>query len=570
MKVDLNTKFEDYPLNVPSLKKLEKKIGQLVSELKECGSALTATPVIKKMNKLMESVQTDMSIIYVLASLDTTNKVYKKAQDRCDEISPIISSYTQEFNKILAKAKYRKDLEKTFGKYLFRMIDDSLKTFDEKVIPELIQENKLVSQYDQVMGSAQIEYNGAIYNLSQIGKFTQDPDQEVRRSAAKALDSWLGEKEEVLGKIYSDLVQLRTQIAKKLGFKSFIDLAYMRLGRTDYDHKDVANYRKQIATSVIPVANKLYKVQMKNLGIKNPQYYDYNLSFKSGNPTPIGDMKYLVNVAKDMYEDMSKESGDFFNHMVDCHLMDLDARPGKAPGGYCTYFATYKTPFIFANFNGTQGDVNVLTHEVGHGFQAYLSSSIKVPEYRSPTLEACEIHSMSMEFFAWPYMKGFFGDDAEKYRYCHLADAIEFLPYGITVDEFQHWVYENPNATHLERCAKWKEIESRYTPHKKYDELPTLNHGAYWLRQGHIFSTAFYYIDYTLAQVCAFQFLVEMNKNREKAWKKYVKLCKCGGKYPFVELLGQNKLRNPFEDGNVEKVIKPLVKILKGFDTSKF
>lgn len=570
MKVDLNTKFEDYPLNVPSLKRLEKKISQLVQELKECGSALTAVPVIKKMNKLMESVQTDMSIIYVLYSCDTQNKTYKKAQEKCDEISPVISAYTQQFYKILTKVKYRKDLEKIFGKYLFKMLDDSLKTFDEKVIPELIEENKLVSKYDEIMGTAQIEFRGGIYNLSQIGKFCQDQDQKTRKEAAEALDKWLGEKEGALGSIYDELVHLRTTIAKKLGFKSFIELAYMRLGRVDYTHKEVANYRKQIATSVIPVANKLYKAQMKNLGIKNPQYYDYNLSFKSGNPMPAGDLNYLVNAAKNMYNDMSKESGEFFNHMIDCHLMDLDARPGKQPGGYCTYFGTYKTPFIFANFNGTQGDVNVLTHEVGHGFQAYLSSGIKVPEYRSPTLEACEIHSMSMEFFAWPYMEDFFGKDADKYRYCHLADAIEFLPYGITVDEFQHWVYENPNATHLERCAKWREIEQAYTPHKKYDGLPTLNHGAYWLRQGHIFSTAFYYIDYTLAQVCAFQFLVEMNKNRAKAWKKYVKLCKCGGKYPFVELLAQNKLRNPFEDGNVEKVVKPLIKILKGFDTSKF
>lgn len=570
MKVNPNTKFEDYPLNIPSAKRLQKKISSLVEELKQCGSALTAVPVIKKFNKLMEEVNNDMSIIYVRATLNTQDPIYKRAQEKCDEISPLISSYAQEFNKILAKARYRKDLENIFGKYLFRMIDDSLRTFDEKVIPELIKENKLVSQYDQVLGSAQIEFRGQTYNLPQIGKFTQDLDQQTRKEAAIALDKWLGEHEEELGNIYDQLVHLRTEIAKKLGFKSFTELGYLRLGRTDYTAKDVKNYRKQIAECVIPVANKLYKTQMKNLGIKNPQYYDYNLSFKSGNPTPAGDLKYLVNVAKEMYDDMSKESSDFFNHMLDCHLLDLDSRPGKAPGGYCTYFPLYKTPFIFANFNGTQGDVNVLTHEVGHGFQAYLSSGIKVPEYRSPTLEACEIHSMSMEFFAWPYMRGFFGKDDEKYRYCHLADAIEFLPYGITVDEFQHWVYENPNATHLERCAKWREIEKAYTPHKKYDGLPTLDHGAYWLRQSHIFSSAFYYIDYTLAQVCAFQFLAEMTKNREKAWKKYVKLCKCGGKYPFTELLAKNKLRNPFEDGNVEKAIKPLVKILKGFDTTKF
>ena len=187
----------------------------------------------------------------------------------------------------------------------------------------------------------------------------------------------------------------------------------------------------------------------------------------------------------------------------------------------------------------------------------------------NPTLEACEIHSMSMEFFAWPYMDGFFGKDAEKYKYSHLADSIEFLPYGITIDEFQHWVYEHPNATHDERCAAYKEIESRYTPHKKYDECPTLNKGTWWMRQSHIFGTPFYYIDYTLAQVVAFQFAVENMKNHEKTWKKYIKLCKMGGKYPFLELLERNHLRNPFIDGNIRKVIKPLTKVLKGFDTTK-
>ena len=309
---------------------------------------------------------------------------------------------------------------------------------------------------------------------------------------------------------------------------------------------------------------------MKALGIKNPQWYDYNVAFKNGNPLPAGDETYLVNVAKDMYEHLSPLSGEYFNFMLDHHLLDLSARNGKAPGGYCTYFANYNAPFIFSNFNGTEGDVNVLTHEGGHAFQAYLCSGIKVPEYMNPTLESCEIHSMSMEFFAWPYMDKFFGKDSEKAKYAHLVDAIEFLPYGISVDEFQHWVYEHPEATHEERCAEFRKIELKNLPHKKYDNCPCYQKGGWWLRQSHIFSSPFYYIDYTLAQVVAFQFLVEDQKNHDKAWKKYVKLCKCGGKYPFQELLEKNHLRNPFVEGNVNKAIHPLLKILKSFDVDKF
>ena len=562
-------KFSDYKLVVPNIKKYAAKMDEFIKELKECKNADEAAKVIKKLNKYNSKIETQTSIIYVLYSCDTTNKKYAKAQDYLDEVSPTFAKYSDEVTKLLAGAPYRPELEKKFGSFLFKKYDLALKTFDEKIMPDMMKINKLTSEYDLIFGGAQIEFRGETLNLSQLGKYLQDSDRETRREAAKAMDKWLGEHEQRIGEIYGELVLLRDAMAKKLGYKSFTELGYYMLGRTDYNADMVKVYREQIAKEVVPVCNKLYKEQMKRLGIKNPQYFDYNLMFKSGNPKPAGDREYLVKQAQKMYADLGPESKEFFDFMVKYELMDLDARKGKAPGGYCTYFPDYKSPFIFSNFNGTQGDVNVLCHEGGHAFQAYLSSPIKVPELMNPTLESCEIHSMSMEFFAWPYMDGFFGKDAEKYRFAHLADSIEFLPYGITIDEFQHWVYEHPTATHEERCAAYKEIESRYTPHKKYDDCPTLAKGTWWMRQSHIFGSPFYYIDYTLAQVVAFQFAVENMKNHEKTWKKYIKLCKMGGKYPFLELLERNHLRNPFIDGNVRKVIRPLAKVLKEFDQSK-
>ena len=562
-------KFSDYKLVVPNVKKYAAKMEEFIKELNACKNADEAAKVIKKLNKYNSKIETQASIIYVLYSCDTTNKKYAKAQNYLDEVSPTFAKYGQDVTKLLANAPYRADLEKKFGSFLFKKYDISLKTFDEKIMPELMQINKLTSEYDLIFGSAQIAFRDETLNLSQLGKYLQDSDRETRREATKAMDKWLGEHEQRIGEIYGQLVLLRDTMAKKLGYKSFTELGYYMLGRTDYNADMVKVYREQIAREVVPVCNKLYKEQMKRLGIRNPQYFDYNLMFKSGNPKPAGDPKYLVDQAQKMYSELGPESKEFFDFMVKYELMDLGARKGKAPGGYCTFFPEYKSPFIFSNFNGTQGDVNVLCHEGGHAFQAYLSSNIKVPELMNPTLESCEIHSMSMEFFAWPYMEGFFGKDAEKYRFLHLADSIEFLPYGITIDEFQHWVYEHPTATHEERCAAYKEIESRYTPHKKYDDCPTLNRGTWWMRQSHIFGSPFYYIDYTLAQVVAFQFAVENMKNHEKTWKKYIKLCKMGGKYPFLELLEKNHLRNPFVDGNVRKVIRPLAKVLKEFDQSK-
>ena len=562
-------KFSEYPFVVPNEKQFVKKMEGFIAELKACDNAPDALKIIKKIDNYGEIINTQGCIIYVMYTCHTDNEKYKAAQDKIDEMSPLMSKYGTEISKILINAPYRPEVEKKLGSFLFKKYEMGLKAFDEKIMPELIKENKLSSEYDMIMGGAQIEFRGEILNLSQLGKYTQDKDRETRKAAAQAMDKWLGEHEEKIGQIYDDLVHLRDEIAHKLGYKNFTEVGYLRMGRTDYNPDMVKVYREQIARDVVPLCNKLYKLQMKNLGIRKPQHYDYNLMFANGNPMPAGDAKYLVEQAHKMYTDLGPESKEFFDFMAKYELMDLEARKGKAPGGYQISFDLYKSPFIFSNFNGTSGDVNVLTHEGGHAFQCYLSSGIKVPEYRQPTLESCEIHSMSMEFFAWPYMEGFFGKDAEKYKYSHLADSIEFLPYGATIDEFQHWVYANPNATHAERCTKFRELELKYTPHKKYDDCPTMAKGTRWLRQGHVFGTPFYYIDYTLAQVVAFQFAIENMKNHDKTWKKYIKLCKCGGKYPFLELLEKNHLRNPFIDGNIKKVIKPLEKVLKGFDTSK-
>jgi M3 family oligoendopeptidase len=256
--------------------------------------------------------------------------------------------------------------------------------------------------------------------------------------------------------------------------------------------------------------------------------------------------------------------------MVDNELMDLVSKKNKSGGGYCDYMVKFKSPFIFSNFNGTSGDVDVLTHEAGHAFQAYSSSSLEIPEYAFPTSESAEINSMSMEFFAWPWMDLFFKEDADKYRYNHLSSALLFIPYGVSVDEFQHFVYENPEATPAQRNQKWREIEKKYTPYKDYEGNEYLENGGFWQKQAHIYQMPFYYIDYTLAQVCAFQFWARSLTDRKAAWEDYLKICKVGGSISFLEIVKLANLRSPFEDGCMEDAIKAIEKWLESVDDSKF
>ena len=562
-------KFEEMPVRIPDEKKIKAKLAKIKERLVNAKDEKEALKAVKAYFDFCDDLETDTTIISIKYSINTTDEEIVKANDVVDEVMPVISESIQDFERTLFDSKFRPAIEKKYGTLMFKKIEVGFKTYSPEIIPELVQENKLSSEYDRLMASAKLDFNGEVLNLMQIGKYLSDKDPEVRMAAAKKYFGFLEENDEKIGQIYDDLVHVRDTIAHKLGFKNFAELGYLRLGRLDYNSDLVYGYREQIKRDVVPVVKKLRKRQAERLGIKNPIWLDYNLEYLSGNAKPIGNTEFLVKSATKMYEEMSPESAEFFHFMVDNNLMDLDAKAGKAGGGYMTFIPRYKSPFIFANSNGTSNDVDTLTHEVGHAFQGYLGANIKVPGERMPTLEACEIDSMSMEFFAWPWMELFFGDQAQKYRFSHLDGAISFLPYGAEVDEFQHFVYENPNATHEERCAYWAKLEKVYRPWVKYT-LPVLKNGRYWMRQSHIFGSPFYYIDYTLAQVLALQFKCEMDKNREKAWKKYIKLLKMGGKYPFLELIERAHLRNPFIDGNIKKVIKPQVKVLNSFDDKSF
>ena len=558
--------FEQWPFKVPSFAKEVAKIEALTEDLKQAKDEKEAYAIVKKRIKLSDKLSNEATHIEVLYSLDTTNKKYEKAMNKMNEGMPLIQNADVNFQKALLSSPYRPYLEKKLGSFLFKMYDYNLRSFDERIVEEAVEENRLSMQYGALIASIKVEFRGQTYNLPQMGKFLQDKDRETRKEASKAYYEAMSAKAEEIENIYDQLVKLRDKMAKKLGFENYVALGYLRMGRYDYTPEDVKFYRDEIARVVTPIAGKLLKEQFKRTAIKDPHIYDMSVVFKDGNPTPKGTTQEKIETAQGMYDEMSKETSECFRFMAEHHVLDLEARAGKQSGGYMTYFPIYGTPFIFSNFNGTSGDVDVLTHEFGHSFQGFMGKDIKIPEYRTGTMDAAEIDSMSMEFFAHPYMDRFF-DNAEKYRYMHLADAISFLPYGVTVDEFQEWVYSHPNATPDERDQKWRELEEKYTPYKRevYKDCEFLAKGHRWLVQGHIFSSPFYYIDYTLAQVMAFQFFNLDRKNHELAWKKYVKICKMGGKYPFRELVTKDGMKDPFLPGVLEKSVKPLLKVLKSY-----
>ncbi|WP_138496301.1 M3 family oligoendopeptidase [Paenibacillus pinistramenti] len=548
-------KFSEYRYERPDADQLKQQLSTLVQQLTTASTLDEERAAVSAINKLRSEFETMQQLVSVRHSIDTTDAYYKAEQDYMDEIGPVIQEYITDYYRAIVGSKNRTALEEEWGSQLFKLAEVSLRTFNPEIIGDLQQENKLTTEYAQLIASAKIPFEGEERTLPQLTPFELSTDRDVRKRASDARYGFMAEHGAELDRIYDDLVKVRTRMAKKLGYDNFVGLGYDRMMRTDYNADMVANFRKQVLESIVPAAQKLKKRQTARLGIEQLKFYDEGFSFKSGNAKPKGDPDWIVANGAKMYKELSPEIDEFFTFMLESELMDLVSKKGKQGGGYCTYFSEYKAPFIFSNFNGTSGDIDVLTHEVGHAFQAYESRSLTVPEYAFPTYEAAEIHSMSMEFFTWPWMDLFFEEEADKYRFNHLAECLQFIPYGVSVDEFQHFVYSNPEATPAERKQAWRDIEKKYLPHRDYDGNAYLEQGGFWQKQGHIYSTPFYYIDYTLAQLCAFQFWKRSREDFASAWKDYLTLCQAGGSQSFLKLVELAGLKSPFEDGSIQSVI---------------
>ncbi len=556
-------KFSEFSYKRPEMDSFQQEFEQLLSQFQQASNVQEQNQVMKSINKLRSTFNTMYNIAQINYSTDTFNKEYEAEQRFFDTNEPIYKGLETRFYQALCDSPFRSELQQIWGKQLFDIAQVATEVFSPELVESLQAENKLVSEYMKLIASAKIDLDGTEHNLSSLRPLEMSADRETRRKASQARWEFFAANGQALDNIFDKLVKLRNGMAQKLGFANFVEMGYKRMRRTDYDAKMVKGYRDQVLEVVVPIASELRQRQAKRIGINDLKYYDLRFNFSTGNPKPKGDPNWIIENGKQMYEELSNETGEFFNFMLDNELMDLVTRKGKASGGYCTYISGYDSPFIFSNFNGTSDDINVLTHEAGHAFQVYMSRSFEVPEYYWPTYEACEIHSMSMEFLAWPWMGQFFKEDEAKFKFEHLSDAILFLPYGVSVDEFQHFVYENPDASPDERKAAWRKIEQKYLPWVDYGDNEFLNSGGFWQKQGHIFASPFYYIDYTLAQICAFQFWNKSEENLSGAFKDYLKLCKAGGSQSFLELVKYANLDSPFEQGCLETVVEPVKNYLE-------
>lgn len=544
-------KFQDMPYERISYEDAAAQLEALEKRVKEAANAEEALAVLREIDDVSKHLDTTFSLAYIRNTLDTTDAFYEAEWEYIDEITPKLGEWQQRLTIALLQSPHRAALEREIGTLYFQNAEIELRTFSPAIIPDLQEENRLNTEYQKLLASAQIDFDGKTLTLAQLTPYHRDSDRGVRKASLQARADWLMAQSEALDRIFDDMVKVRTRMAQTLGYKSYIELGYDRMTRNCYDAEAVSKFREQIREHIVPLASRIKTSQCSRIGLEAASaerfitLFDEPFVFPDGNPKPIGTPEEIFEQGRKMYHTISPETAEFFDFMLENNLFDVLTRKGKAGGGYCSSLPAYKSPFIFANFNGTSDDIDVLTHEAGHAFADYQNRDVFPLNLQSPTYEACEVHSMSMEFFAWPYMESFFGAQADKYRYAHLSSALTFLPYGAMVDHFQHIVYERPGMTPRERNEAWLELEAQYRPWLDND-FTFYGEGRRWQAQSHIYERPFYYIDYCLAQTVALAFWALCRTDDKEAWSRYMRYTSKGGTATFTRLIELAGMASPF------------------------
>ncbi len=526
---------------------------EVLSYLQECEEKLhnaknaqAQKQIYDEAQEYFENVMTMSSLAYIRFSQDTRDKFYGDEQDYYDSIMPLIGARSTELGNLLLDSPFLKELEKLYPPVFFRNLEIARKANDRKIVSLTVQENQLVTEYTKRMSGITVPFRGEILPPSGLRKYFTSGDRSVRKEAMEALGTEYLKIAEATDDVFDRMVKVRTEMAQTLGYESFVTLGDLRMGRNCYTREDLARLRENVQQYLVPLVCELREKINPALGIDRTMLYDNDV-FSQTEPKPIGTVEEIFQNGVKMYEELNEKTGELIRRMIDCEAFDVLSREGKWGGGYCTELPKYRLPFILANFNGSSGDIEVLTHEFGHALAFDQAYAIENPALRGTTMETAEVHSMSMEFFTHPWMELFFGKNASIYRFCHIASAVTFLPYGTMVDAFQEEVYLHPEMTPDKRLELWKNLEKTFRPYLSQEGLPFFGQGRAWQKQAHIFESPFYYIDYVIAQLTAFEFLGQMRKDFDGTFRRYMAFLQQGGTKTYTELLQSVGMPSPFE-----------------------
>ncbi len=511
---------------------------------------------LKDISEIQAVISEDACWRQIKMTCDTENKALEDSfTDFCMNIEPHIKPYADQLNKKLIASPFIKLLDQDLYYTYLRGVEKDIKLFNEKNIELNASVNVLAQQYGAITGKMSVEVNGVEYTLQQAAKFLMLSDRHIRKDVYFKVNTSRQQDEDVLNKLFDELLEKRHQIAINAGFKNYRDYKFEELGRFDYTVEDCEKFHNSIKTYITPIVEELYAHKQAQLNLSSLSPYDIDAEPEGQQPlTPFVHGEELLEKSIQVFTKLKPYFGDCLTTMKKMNQFDLDSRKGKAPGGYNCPLAETGAPFIFMNAAGTADDVVTMMHEGGHALHSFLSHDLPLSAFKEYPMEMAELASMSMELFSMDYWEIFYEKESELKRAKaeEFERALSIFPWIATIDKFQHWLYTHPGHSVEERKQAWLTIHQEFAPKNISWEGLEAFRSILWQKQLHLFEVPFYYIEYGIAQLGALAMWKQFKKDKESTLHNYMLALSKGYTQTLKELYTTAGITFDFSANNVK------------------
>lgn len=558
-----NTKY----FVIGDLETLQKQFENLLQTDIQCSEELVEW--LKRQSRLLDEVEEQLKQHYIQFQCSTDSQQAKEDFDFDQKhVQPLVKRYKSLLNNKYYESPFRMELDPEFFSLLNKKIENTISLFNEKNIDLEIEEDELVTKYFEITGNLTVMWEGEEKSLSDMQVYVQNPDRTVRKNAMTLFHESMLSVEEDLQIIMDKLIALRHQKAQNVGLQNYRDYMFKKYERFDYTAADCLELAEAMRQYVIPLQRKLQEKQQKILGLHTFRPWDIRAVPINEKPLqPVQNVDELVKGCFHILENVDSCFSALLHEMKEKNLLDLESRKGKAPGGFCEFLPASKQSFIFMNCCNTQDDVVVLLHEMGHCIHNELMKDIELEQYRNIPMESAELASTTMELLTMEHWNIFYPDQEDfKRAKREQLRMIQYLPIIIVVDQFQHWMYENPNHTHAERREKFKELartyDSNFVNWEGYENWLETN----WLSVLHIFEVPFYYIEYAIAQIGALQMYKQYKENPKQTFIHYKEALSLGSTKSVKEVYEAAGIRFDFSAQTIKELMEFVEKELQLID----
>ncbi|MGB4774285.1 MAG: M3 family oligoendopeptidase [Daejeonella sp.] len=487
---------------------------------------------LKDRSELEAALEEDFAWRYIRMTCDTTNeKLLQDFQFFATEIEPNIAPVNNALNKKFVESPFADKLDKDKYFVYTRGVKKALELFREENIPLQTQIQLEQQKYQSITGAMSVVLNGQEYTLEQASAFLKDADRTIRQQAWEAITKRRMQDKDQLDELFNTLLKLRHEVALNAGFENFRDYMFQALGRFDYTPHECYKFHEAIEREIVPILHDQAQKRKETLGLDVLKPWDIDVDI-SGKPAlkPFKNGQDLIDKSIQCFRGLNSYIGERLEIMQDNGFFDVESRKGKAPGGYNYPLAETGAPFIFMNSANTFRDLTTMVHEGGHAVHTFITADLELNDFKHCPAEVAELASMSMELISMDHWDVFFNneEDLKRAKRDQLKDVLKTLPWVAVVDQFQHWIYTNPNHTSEERTEAWKKIFEPFGNHFADWSENEMALGNLWQKQLHIFEVPFYYIEYGIAQLGAIAVWKNYKENPEEGLEKYLQALKLG------------------------------------------